>query len=90
MDQKLYMHAYMDGYNAALKEAKEGAAKPYIDKDGIIERYDRKIGISKAGEIIRAVRNTCNGGKLDSCSLVLRSEYPDRQCQNGKAEDVRI
>lgn len=66
-----YMRAYMDGYTAA----KEGRGQqPYIDKDGIIKRYGGKIGQNKAGEIIRAVRHVCNGGKLNSCSIVLMSE----------------
>lgn len=70
----LYRKAYMDGYLAAKREIENGNEKPYIDKEGIIKRYDGNIGINKAGEIIRAVRRVCNGGKLDSCSLVLISE----------------
>ena len=66
-----YMKAYMDGYTAA-KEGREVA--PYIDKEGLVKRYGGKIGLNKAGEIIRAVRRVCNGGKLGSCSLILMSE----------------
>lgn len=71
-----YMKAYMDGYTAAMKERQELQENkpPYIDKQGIIDRYDGRIGVNKAGEILRAVRRACNGGKLDSSSLVLVSE----------------
>ena len=77
MDQNVsepYMRAYMDGYTAALEKVKGDGSKPYLDLQDIIDRYDGKIGINKAREIMRAVRRVCNGGKLDSCSLVLRSE----------------
>ena len=74
MTTDLYRKAYMDGYLAAKREIENENEKPYIDKEGIIKRYDGNIGINKAGEIIRAVRRVCNGGKLDSCSLVLISE----------------
>ncbi len=74
MTTDLYRKAYMDGYLAAKREIENENEKPYIDKEGIIKRYDGNIGINKAGEIIRAVRHVCNGGKLDSCSLVLISE----------------
>ena len=74
MDREMYMRAYMEGYTAAMKERDAKEEKPYIDKDGIIARYDGKIGINKAGEILRAVRHVCDGGKLDSSSLVLLSE----------------
>ena len=67
------MEGYMEGYNAAMEKASERAAKPYIDKDGIIERYGGKIGINKAYQIIHAVRQVCGGGKLGS-GLVLVSE----------------
>lgn len=66
-----YMRAYMDGYNAAKREAKE---TPYIDRKALIERYDGKIGDAKAYEIMRAVRHFCNGGKLNHDGLILRSE----------------
>lgn len=69
-----YMRAYMAGYTAAKKEKEDREEKPYLDKDDIIARYGGRIGVNKAGEIIRAIRRVCNGGKLDSCSLVLRSE----------------
>ena len=74
MTNEEYMRAYMAGYTAALEKQREAEAKPYIDKDGIIERYDGKIGKNKAYEIIQAVRHCCNGGKLNSSSLVLLSE----------------
>ena len=44
------------------------------DIKGIIDRYGGRIGQNKAREILQAVRHCCNGGKLNSCSLVLRSE----------------
>lgn len=72
-----YMKAYMDGYTKAMEDLQgrqENVKPPYIDKQGIIDRYDGRIGINKAGEILRAVRRACNGGKLDSSSLVLVSE----------------
>lgn len=69
-----YMRAYMDGYTAALEKAKAEQKSPVIDKEGIIKRYGNRIGINKAGEILRAVRHCCNGGKLGSCSVVLLSE----------------
>lgn len=74
MEKEMYMRAYMEGYTAGLEKAQKTTVKPYLDKDALIERYDGKIGINKAGEIMRAVRTVCNGGKLDSCSLVLLSE----------------
>ena len=73
MDDK-YREAYMAGYVAALEKMKSEATKPYIDKEALIARYDHKIGINKAGDILRDVRHACNGGKLDSCSIVLLSE----------------
>lgn len=69
-----YQKAFMEGYTAGLEYKMKQEGKPYIDKQGLIERYDRKIGINKAGEILRAVRRVCGGGKLDSCSIVLLSE----------------
>lgn len=69
-----YMRAYMDGYTDGLKKAAGEAEKPYIDMQGIIERYGGRIGQNRAREIIQAVRHCCNGGKLNSCSLILRSE----------------
>lgn len=72
--REAYMRAYMDGYNAALKTIKETAEKPYIDREGLIKRYDGKIGDSKAYAILDAVRHYCNGGKLNTNKLVLRSE----------------
>lgn len=71
---EMYMRAYMEGYTAALKLEREEKGKPYIDKHALIERYDGKIGLSKAMEIIRCVRHACGGGKLDCAGLVLRSE----------------
>lgn len=67
-----YMRAYMEGYTAA--KAERDKPKPYLDKDDIIARYDNKIGVNKAREIIRAVRQACGGGKLNHESLVLLSE----------------
>lgn len=69
-----YMRAYMDGYNAALKTIKDADEKPYIDREGLIKRYDGKIGDAKAYAILDAVRHYCNGGKLNTNKLVLRSE----------------
>ena len=69
-----YMRAYMDGYTEGLRKAESAAEKPYIDMQGIIDRYDGRIGQNKAREIIQAVRHCCNGGKLNSASLILRSE----------------
>lgn len=69
-----YMRAYMDGYTDGLKKAEGEVEKPYIDMQGIIDRYGGRIGQNKAREILQAVRHCCNGGKLNSCSLVLRSE----------------
>lgn len=74
MSNEAYMQAYMAGYTAALEKQKEADSKPYIDKDGIIERYGGRIGQGKAYEILQAVRHCCNGGKLNSSSLVLVSE----------------
>ena len=64
----------MEGYMAALKSEREAQEKPYIDKEALIKRYDSKIGLNKAGEILRAVRHVCGGGKLDCSGLVLLSE----------------
>ena len=69
-----YMRAYMDGYTDGLKKAEGETEKPYVDLQGIIDRYGGRIGQNKAREILQAVRHCCNGGKLNSCSLVLRSE----------------
>lgn len=66
----VYMRGYMEGYNAAKAEAKV----PYVDKDMLIARYNGRIGINKAYEILRAVRRTCGGGKLQSNNVVLLSE----------------
>lgn len=74
MTNEEYMRAYMAGYTAALEKQKEAESKPYIDKDGIIARYDGRIGQGKAYEILQAVRHCCNGRKLNSSSLVLVSE----------------
>jgi hypothetical protein len=68
------MRAYMDGYTAALEKAKKEADEPYIDFRGIMERYGGRIGENRAREIIRAVRHCCNGGKLQSSSIILRAE----------------
>ena len=68
-----YMGAYMRGYTDALEKQKEKDECPYIDVEGIMERYGG-IGISKAHNILRAVRHCCNGGKLCSSSMVLKSE----------------
>ena len=64
----------MEGYTAALKLEREEKGKPYIDKEALIKRYDGKIGLNKAGDIIRAVRRVCGGGKLDCAGMVLLSE----------------
>jgi len=68
-----YMSAYMRGYTDALEKQKEKDERPYIDVEGIVERYGG-IGINKARNILQAVRHVCNGGKLCSSSMVLRSE----------------
>ena len=69
-----YVKGYADGFAAGIERSKREDDKPYLTVDDIIKRYDGKIGINKAGEIMRAVRRLCGGGKLDSCSLILRSE----------------
>lgn len=74
LHSELYMKAYMDGYTAAMEKAKAARAKPYVDKESLIERYDGKIGVNKALEILRNVRHVCNGGSLHHDSLVLLSE----------------
>lgn len=81
MTSEEYKSAYMAGYMAG----KESAVKqPYLDRDGIIARYGGKIGINKAMQIIRSVRHTCGGGKLDSASLVLVSEVEYWESQVNK------
>lgn len=69
-----YMKIYAEGYVAGLEKAKENAECPYIDAKGIMERYNNKIGIGKARDILRAVRMQCNGGMLESASIVKMSE----------------
>lgn len=69
-----YMRAYMDGYTAGMEKARADARDPVIDREGLIERYRGRISDGKAYEIIRAVRHCCNGGKLNSSSLILLSE----------------
>ena len=73
-ERELYIRAYIEGYTAAMKEIKAETEKPYIDKEGLIKRYDGKIGVNKALGILRSVRQYCNGGKLNHEGLVLRSE----------------
>ena len=73
-EQDTYLQAYAEGYLAASKEMEGRATKPYIDKEALIARYDGKISMDKAYEIIRAVRHVCNGGRLQSTSMVLLSE----------------
>lgn len=74
LHSELYMRAYMDGYTAAMEKAKAEQVKPYIDKEALIKRYDGKIGMNKALEILRNVRHVCNGGSLHHDGLVLLSE----------------
>ena len=69
-----YTKGYAAGFHAAMEQSKREEEKPYLTVNDIIKRYDGKIGVNKAGEIMRAVRRVCGGGKLDSCSLILRSE----------------
>lgn len=69
-----YTKGYAAGFHAAMEQSRRADEKPYLTVEDIIKRYDSKIGINKAGEIMRAVRRACGGGKLDSCSLILRSE----------------
>ena len=66
-----YMKAYMEGYTAAMEKKEE--KPPYLDVNGIIERYGG-IGINKAREIMQSVRHVCNGGRLNSAGMILRSE----------------
>ena len=40
----------------------ENEKRTFYDKEAIAERY--QIGISKASEIIRAIRHCCGGGQL--------------------------
>ena len=70
-----YMQAYMAGYTAALEKKAENAKKIYMDVNDIIEAFDGNIGINKARLIFNAVRHVCGGGKLDSSSYILRSEF---------------
>lgn len=74
MTSEEYKSAYMAGYMAGKESAACAEKRPYLDRDGIIARYGGKIGSNKAMQIIRSVRHTCGGGKLDSASLVLVSE----------------
>lgn len=69
-----YLQAYTDGFLAAIRKIESRTQKPYIDKEALIARYDGKISMDKAYEIIRAVRHVCNGGRLQSSSIVLLSE----------------
>lgn len=66
-----YMKAYMEGYTAAME--KKNDKPPYLDVHGIVERYGG-IGINKAREIMQSVRHVCNGGRLNSAGMILRSE----------------
>lgn len=70
-----YMRAYMDGYTAALEKKREESDKLYMGVEDIQAAFDGNIGINKARQILVAVRHVCNGGKLDSSSYVLRSEF---------------
>ena len=69
-----YLKIYAEGYVAGIEKAKGDAECPYIDAKGIMERYGKRIGIGKAREILRAVRMHCNGGMLESSSIVKMSE----------------
>ncbi len=69
-----YLRGYAEGYAAAIIDRAEKEKKPYIDKAALIERHDGKIGLNKAGEILRAVRHVCDGGKLNCSGLILLSE----------------
>ena len=74
-----YLVGWADGYSMAVETiSKSGlaAAQPpraYFDKEAIMERYGGCTE-QKAREIIKAVRRWVGGGKLDSVSMVLRSE----------------
>lgn len=69
-----YAAGYADGFAAAMERARREDDKPYLTKEDIIKRYNGEIGINKAGDIMRAVRTACGGGKLNSCSIILKSE----------------
>lgn len=69
---ELYMRAYMDGYTAGLERARGEVKKTYLTVEDVAARYD--VGKTKAGEIMRAVRHCCNGGKLDHDGRILLSE----------------
>lgn len=69
---ELYMRAYMDGYTAGLERARGEVKKPYLTVDDVAVRYD--VGKAKAGDIMRAVRRCCNGGKLEHDGRILLSE----------------
>lgn len=84
-----YMSAYMRGYTDALEKQKENAQRPYIDVEGIMERYGG-IGINKARNILQAVRHCCNGGKLGSSSMVLVSEIEYWESQVDKQYLARL
>ena len=74
-DLELYMQAYMAGYTAALEKKADIKDKIYMDVNDIVAAFDGKIGINKARLIFNAVRHVCGGGKLDSSSYILRSEF---------------
>lgn len=70
-----YMRAYMQGYTDGMEKAASdrGDDKPYIDLQGVIERYGG-IGEAKARYILTAVRHVCGGGKIGLATKVLKSE----------------
>ena len=75
---ELYMRAYMDGYTAGLERARGEVKKTFLTVEDVAARYD--VGKAKAGEIMRAVRRCCNGGKLDAKGNPTELQgYPARQ-----------
>lgn len=67
-----YMRAYMNGYTDALQKHNVEEEKTFFGVKDIMERYD--ISQNKAYEILQAIRQLCNGGKLGAGAKVLPSE----------------
>lgn len=74
MSMEEYREAYMAGYVAGLEKGKaeNKNEKPYVTMEDIMERYN--CGMTKAGEILRAIRRVCGGGGFGSSIMVKRAE----------------
>lgn len=75
MSMEEYKKAYMEGYTAGLEKARSEAKaeeKPYITVEDIMARYG--CGMTKAGEILRAIRRVCGGGGFGSSVMVKKAE----------------